>query len=249
MTRSYRSEEFLREQYHDMGKSMQQIADECEVSPATIYRWIDRHDLDRRNWGSPPEDRSYMDESWLREKYLDEELSTQEVADLCDTSKETIRRWIDRHEIEKRSHSEACRNAMLKDEYRLRIASENLEGNRRNSWDVWTEEEREAFRRRLSEERTGEGNPMYGVTGEDHHNHSPDTVYPTFYHTPRWRRVRKYTLRRDGHACRTCGSDEKLHVHHITPVSKGGTKFDMENLLTVCEDCHYAIYHSGGTDV
>lgn len=75
--------------------------------------------------------------------------------------------------------------------------------------------------------------------GENHPRWNPNSSTPTFYQTPEWRRFRVRVLDRDGHACKTCGSDgNRLHVHHITPISKGGTKFDMANLITLCPSCH-----------
>lgn len=49
--------------------------------------------------------------------------------------------------------------------------------------------------------------------------------------------VRQAILDRDGHKCFFCGATTNLHVHHMTPRSKGGTD-DPENLLVVCEKCH-----------
>lgn len=57
-----------------------------------------------------------------------------------------------------------------------------------------------------------------------------------------WRRNRKKALQRDGGTCQSCGSDDDLHVHHITPV----VEFDdddpdmhkLSNLITLCSTCH-----------
>lgn len=57
---------------------------------------------------------------------------------------------------------------------------------------------------------------------------------------------RKEILKRDNHACRNCGSDEHLEVHHIIPVTMGGTK-DESNLCTLCSDCHLNMAHGKNT--
>lgn len=44
-------------------------------------------------------------------------------------------------------------------------------------------------------------------------------------------------LQRDDHRCVRCGADESLIVHHIWPVSQGGTPV-AENLVTLCRSCH-----------
>lgn len=42
---------------------------------------------------------------------------------------------------------------------------------------------------------------------------------------------------RDGHACRHCGTGDRLTVDHIYPVSLGGGD-EMENLQTLCHSCN-----------
>ena len=54
-------------------------------------------------------------------------------------------------------------------------------------------------------------------------------------------RLRAEVLQRDNKTCQDCGKTIadgiKLEVHHIKPVSKGGTN-SLENLITNCEDCN-----------
>ena len=54
------------------------------------------------------------------------------------------------------------------------------------------------------------------------------------------KRVRFEVMRRDGHACRYCGSiapDVKLTIDHVIPVALGGTD-KPDNLVTACADCN-----------
>lgn len=65
-----------------------------------------------------------------------------------------------------------------------------------------------------------------------------------------WWTLKKRVLLRDGGKCRQCGRpqgapDPKdpskkmwLHVHHIRPLTKGGTTV-MSNLITLCDPCHH----------
>jgi hypothetical protein len=48
-------------------------------------------------------------------------------------------------------------------------------------------------------------------------------------------------LIRDNHTCQDCGSLDKLEIHHIVPVSQGG-KNTLDNMKTVCHDCHVTNY-------
>jgi len=44
----------------------------------------------------------YRNEEWLREKYWEEELSAQEIADLTDVTDQTILVWMRKHDIPRR---------------------------------------------------------------------------------------------------------------------------------------------------
>lgn len=48
-------------------------------------------------------------------------------------------------------------------------------------------------------------------------------------------------LERDGYCCVRCKRAEPLLVHHIVPVSQGGTTAE-ENLVTLCKSCHRAAH-------
>lgn len=53
--------------------------------------------------------------------------------------------------------------------------------------------------------------------------------------------IREQIIERDHHVCRYCGSRERLQVHHIKYRSKGGSE-EADNLITLCEWCHYEIH-------
>jgi hypothetical protein len=49
--------------------------------------------------------------------------------------------------------------------------------------------------------------------------------------------VRAEIMERDSHKCVRCGSDERLEIDHIVPISQGGTG-DKENLQVLCVSCN-----------
>lgn len=76
-------------------------------------------------------------------------------------------------------------------------------------------------------------------SGEDHPNWNPQSTGEGFYQTTKWREARLEALKRDQFTCHGCGEwDTKLHVHHIVPVADGGSRFDLDNLITFCMSCH-----------
>lgn len=59
---------------------------------------------------------------------------------------------------------------------------------------------------------------------------------------PDWASIAERIRSRDNHRCRNCGrTDVLLQVHHIVPLSRGGTNRD-ENLVTLCDECHKRIH-------
>ena len=186
----------------------------------------------------PKDPEDYRDKEWLREKYHDERLSASDISDLCDCSKSTILRWLDRHDIDKRDKSEAAKIRAERHPHTLEAGAKALKEADVNAWELFDERGREAFRERLSQERTGEGNPMYGKTGSDHHNWEPDKAPHRFYSSKKWQETREKVLERDNHQCQACGKETKLHVHHITPISAGGPRFETNNLVTLCMSHH-----------
>jgi len=54
---------------------------------------------------------------------------------------------------------------------------------------------------------------------------------------PDWQVRRSEVLKRDDKRCVECHSGINLHVHHIAPLSKGGSNL-LSNLETLCEGCH-----------
>jgi len=51
--------------------------------------------------------------------------------------------------------------------------------------------------------------------------------------------MRARVLERDRHQCTRCGATEDLQVHHVVAAEDGGPT-TLENLITLCADCHDA---------
>jgi 5-methylcytosine-specific restriction protein A len=51
-----------------------------------------------------------------------------------------------------------------------------------------------------------------------------------------WERARGMKLRQDP-LCFNCGRPAEL-VHHVKPISDGGARLDMENMMSLCVPCH-----------
>ncbi len=63
-------------------------------------------------------------------------------------------------------------------------------------------------------------------------------IYDCFLtYPPDWEERKKRVIKRDGNLCKNCGKETSLHLHHIVPLSKGGSN-KIENLELLCESCH-----------
>lgn len=76
---------------------------------------------------------------------------------------------------------------------------------------------------------SGENNPMW-----------KDKDYSDFTKTPAGRAWRQAVIERDAGICQDCGSEPQTpHTHHIKPKSEfPELKTDVDNGVTLCEDCH-----------
>ena len=58
------------------------------------------------------------------------------------------------------------------------------------------------------------------------------------YNSRRWRRLREVKIGLTGHRCERCGLRGALEVHHRKRLADGGAAYALENLETVCRECH-----------
>ena len=67
--------------------------------------------------------------------------------------------------------------------------------------------------------------------------------YKSFLKSRYWAEVRKLILKRDNYKCTVCKSTDNLQVHHTTYRNHRNEHNNLQDLLTLCEDCHYE-YHT-----
>ena len=99
----------------------------------------------------------------------------------------------------------------------------------------------------------GPGNGMYGRTGESNPNWKGGVTpeRQRLYANGDWKYISQWIFARDGYACTKCGARNRgwrsLHVHHIKPwATHPELRFDLDNLTTLCRDCHHAAHRRGG---
>jgi 5-methylcytosine-specific restriction endonuclease McrA/endogenous inhibitor of DNA gyrase (YacG/DUF329 family) len=172
--------------------------------------------------------------------YNVERLGVKEVARRLGISDRICWDWMNALGIERRGRSEAVRlqwqgNPLRREEQRRRIIDDFVAG-RRDHLTIRETARTDSSRRRNSESKRGEKNPMFGRRGPLHPlwkgGHIPIEEYG-----PQWRSIRAKVRARDGHRCQSCGSTANLQVHHIQPF-RNQRRHDLADLITLCASCH-----------
>lgn len=95
----------------------------------------------------------------------------------------------------------------------------------------------------------GEKNGMFGRTGESNPNWKGGTSpeRQRLYAGSAWRQLRRKIRLRDRGICQRCGGNESTHMHHIQPWSTNEElRFDIDNIITLCRECHHDVHRKGG---
>lgn len=96
----YKNKKWLHHEYIVLEKSLNRIGKECEVSGSTIRYWLQKYNIFIRRRGGQ---KGFLNKKlrkkgkcndfvWLRERYIDDMMTLQEIADLCGVSRSLIRR-------------------------------------------------------------------------------------------------------------------------------------------------------------
>lgn len=109
---NHNNEEWLRQKYEEEKLSGGEIADICGVSTRTVHRRFDEFGIETRSIQESHRtnsDERLRDKQWLREKYVEDQLTTDEIGELVDVAGSAVQSWLHRHGIGTRSPGEAQR--------------------------------------------------------------------------------------------------------------------------------------------
>lgn len=90
-------EEYLREQYHGEGKTQSEIAEEHGITASTVSHYMKKYGIETR--GHQVTDERLDDPEWLGKKYIDEDLTMQEIAEEVGCSDGTVMRRLRKHGV------------------------------------------------------------------------------------------------------------------------------------------------------
>lgn len=222
--------EFIRSAHHRQKRTLQEVADMLGGSVQAVVSMANRSGVEIRD----PSEAKQLE--W-------EQMSPEERQAQVEAAHEKTRELV-----EKGEHNLAKYWAGLSDEGRRELTEAARERQHEKYGDGgaiahWVRENPDKHAE-IAREAAPKGAPareengMAGRTGQDHPNwrggkHLIDALRKQL--RPSW-----WTVRDDERAgeCYMCGaSDCKLDVHHIVPISAGGTN-ESWNLMTLCESCH-----------
>lgn len=91
-------EERLRELYHDQGKTLSEVGAVLGVSGASVYEYMERHGIERRD-NAPVANEFLSNEEWLRAR-LEDGHTYDQIADKAGCSAPTVSNWVQRHGLQ-----------------------------------------------------------------------------------------------------------------------------------------------------
>jgi len=109
--KKYKDKNWLYQKYWLEELSTVKISKLCGVNAPKIIGYMKKFGIKRRTMKEAMniEDRPYKHKSWLYKKYWKEGLSSIKIAKICNVGKKAILKWMKKHNIKARNHSEALK--------------------------------------------------------------------------------------------------------------------------------------------
>lgn len=97
----WHDEEVLRRLYCDQELTMGEVADVLQCSRKAVEDWIHRHEIDTRS-RTPETPERLRDRETLEQLYLDQKMSTYDIAAEVGCVPSAVHNWLQQHDIETR---------------------------------------------------------------------------------------------------------------------------------------------------
>jgi len=221
--------------------------------------------------------KKYRDKIWLEKKYLEEKLSTYQIADLLGVNRELIKYWLQKFNIPIRSHREALRiysmyyniNRIKKREQSEKTKRKIKEANLGRKVSEKTKQKISKFfkgrkRSRKIKEKISKGlkkiyreHKRIGISkkGKDSYFWKGGKMaeYPEnerIRKSSEFQLWRKAIFTRDNFTCQCCGkTGGYLNAHHINNFADfPELRLAIDNGITLCRECHFEFHKIYGKD-
>lgn len=238
----YRNENWLYDQYIVQNRSQKDIADECNISYATISRHINKYAF--ANLKDP---RYVLSKELLEDLYIIQLKTIGEIALDYGCCREVVTSLFNEYNIHIRSGSES-----------MNLYYNNKNGREQRSIDskrLWMSDE---YRNKRSEAiRKLNSSDAYRIKASARMQGIPVEQWDGFIKTDNeiarksvlYQEWRKSVFDRDDYTCRCCGNrtcngnQVVLHAHHIENFHNANDlRFDIDNGISLCDKCHSQRY-------
>lgn len=225
----YKDPDWLEHHYHDLGKTMAEMASECGIAHRTIAYHMDKNNIESRSSGQELADKRLNDPEWCREQYIEKGLSFRQIARDSESAYPTVRSRMLEHGITPRDaggsepiydvlrDGEWLREKYVKNNMTITEMSDEVGCDPATVFNALKRKGIETLRKDMP---SGENHPNWrGGYSE--------------YYGPSWNRQREKALERAGYECEHTGMTQEqhieeygmgLHVHHIIPFRKFGVE-------------------------
>lgn len=200
----------------------------------------------------------YKDKRWLIDKYINEKLSMQVIADLCDVAVPTIFYWLKKFEIPSRLRGEYLKGKKVKPftEEHKRKLSEAAKGRKRSEAFILKQiQSRKGYKhsdetkRKISEGQKGNkrskehgqriSKRQMGMNNPNWKGGGTFALYCYLFNNVKKEEIRN----RDNRVCQLCGKSEilngeRLSVHHIDNDKMQGCAGRKWYLVSLCRCCN-----------
>jgi hypothetical protein len=194
----------------------------------------------------------HLDKDWLYQKYITENLSTYQIGAIVNRDPKRIYEKLKDFGIPTRPRGENLKKGVNSACYMLSNNTNPFAGKSHS------EQTRKALSEKASRPKPylrGKRNGMSGRTGTSNPNYRGGTSpeRQRLYASGEWKELVRQVYARDRYTCQRCGeshtSRNKLHAHHIkTWAEYPALRFEISNLITLCNHCHNWVHSSGNTD-
>lgn len=219
------------------------------------------------NWQRAQKEQQGITRDWLYSKYVDEGLSTYEIAKIVGRNPKRVWDWLHDYDIPLREREwDVVPDPSIPYQQEEWLRAQYVDAQRSSSEIAAQFDVAPAtilyFLRRFdiptrnpSEVRaakywtlSGEVNGMYGKGGEDNPNWrggvTPDRQ--SLYSSREWAQAVKVVWRRDQATCQRCGAKPdgrgQFHIHHRVSFAVVKLRTDPSNLVLLCRPCHHWVH-------